>query len=53
MSGPLIAREGLEHLLGVHPPEQLAALVTIGVPATAPAAGHDRRPVSDILRFLD
>jgi nitroreductase len=53
LSGALIARETLEGLLGVQAPEQLAALVTIGVPATAPAAGHDRRPVSDILRFLD
>jgi nitroreductase len=53
LSGPLIAREALEALLGVEAPEQLAALVTIGVPATAPAAGHDRRPVEDILRFID
>ena len=53
VSGPLIAREALEGLLGVHAPEQLAALVTIGVPAADPAAGHDRRPVSEILRFID
>ena len=53
LSGPLIAREELEALLGVQAPEQLAALVTIGLPATPPVAGHDRRPVDEILRFLD
>jgi hypothetical protein len=29
------------------------ALVTIGVPAAPPAAGHDRRAVDEILQFLD
>lgn len=53
LSGPLIAREALEPMLDIAPPEQLAALVTIGVPATPPAAGHDRRPVEEILRFLE
>jgi nitroreductase len=53
LSGPLIAREALEALLGVETPQQLAALVAVGVPAVAPGAGHDRRPVDDILRFLD
>ena len=53
LSGPLIAREDLEGLLGVQAPEQLAALVAVGVPAAAPATGHDRRPVEEILRFID
>jgi nitroreductase len=53
LSGPLIAREALEPPLGVTPPDQLAALVTIGVPAAPPAAGHDRRPVEEILQFLE
>jgi len=53
LSGPLIAREALETLLGVEAPQQLAALVAVGVPATAPDAGHDRRPVEEILRFID
>lgn len=53
LSGPLVAREALETLLGVEAPQQLAALVAIGVPATAPDAGHDRRPVEEILRFID
>jgi nitroreductase len=53
LSGPLIAREALEALLGVEAPQQLAALVAVGVPAGPTAAGHDRRPVDDILRYLD
>jgi nitroreductase len=53
LSGPLIAREALEGLLGVQAPEQLAALVTIGVPAAPPDGGHDRHSVNEILRFLD
>jgi nitroreductase len=53
LSGPLIAREALEALLGVEAPQQLAALVAIGVPAAPPAADHDRRPVGEILRFID
>jgi len=53
LSGPLIAREALEALLGIQAPEQLAALVTVGVPAAPPNPGHDRRPVNEILRFID
>jgi nitroreductase len=53
LSGPLIAREALEALLGVEAPGQLAALVTIGVPAAPPDGGHDRRSMDEILRFLD
>jgi nitroreductase len=53
LSGPLVAREALEGLLGVEAPEQLAALVTIGAPAAPPDGSHDRRPVDEILRFLD
>jgi nitroreductase len=53
LSGPLIAREDLEQLLGVEAPEQLAALVAVGVAAAPPSGGRDRRPVADILRVLD
>jgi nitroreductase len=53
LSGPLVAREALEGLLGVEPPQQLAALVAVGAPAASPTAGHDRRRVDEILRFLD
>jgi nitroreductase len=53
MSGPLIARDALERLLAIDPPEQLAALVALGRPAVEPAAGHDRQPVDALLRFID
>jgi len=53
LSGPLIAREALEGLLGVAAPEQLAALVAVGVPAAPPSGDHDRRPVEEILRFIE
>jgi len=53
LSGPLIAREALEGLIGIKAPEQLAALVTIGAPATPPASAHERRPVDEILAFID
>jgi nitroreductase len=53
LSGPLIAREALESLLGIEAPQQLAALVVIGVPDTAHGPDHDRLPVDDLLRFVD
>jgi nitroreductase len=53
LSGPLVAREALEALLGIDAPQRLAALVAVGVPATEPAAGHDRKSVDEVLRFVD
>ena len=53
LSGPLIAREALEGLLGVQGPQQLAALVAVGVPAAPPNGCHDRRPVEETLRFIE
>ncbi len=53
VSGPLVAREALERLLGVQSPEQLASMVALGRPAVQPAAEHDRQPVEALLRFID
>ncbi len=53
LSGPLVAREALESLLGVEAPQQLAALVAVGKPATGTAVGHDRKPLDEILRLID
>ncbi len=53
LSGPLVAREALESLLGIEAPQQLAALVAVGMPATVAAAGHDRKPLGELLRFID
>lgn len=53
LSGPLIAREALESLLGIEAPKQLAALIAIGVPDTTHGPEHDRLPVEDLLRVVD
>jgi nitroreductase len=53
VSGPLVAREALESLLGVEAPQQLAALVAVGTPAIAAAPAHDRKPLDELLRFID
>jgi nitroreductase len=53
MSGPLVAREALERLLGIGPPGRLAALVAIGRPAAAASAPRERKAVDDILRVID
>jgi nitroreductase len=53
MSGPLVAREALERLLGISPPGRLAALVAIGKPGSAPHVARERKPVGDLLRLID
>jgi nitroreductase len=53
MSGPLVAREALERLLGIGPPGRLAAMVAIGRPAAPHAPGHDRKSIDEILRVID
>lgn len=53
LSGPLVAREAIELLLDIEAPQQLAALVAVGRPATEAAAGHDRKPLDEMLRFID
>lgn len=53
LSGPLVARETLERLLGIESPDELAAMVALGVPAIQPTANHDRLPVETLLRFIE
>ena len=53
MSGPLVAREALERLLGINPPGRIAAMVAIGRPATAAHSPRERKPVGEILRIID
>jgi nitroreductase len=53
MSGPLVARDGLERLLGIEAAGRLAAMVAIGRPKLPQAQGHDRKPVAEILRIID
>ena len=53
MSGPLVAREALERLLGINPPGRIAAMVAIGRPATAAHSPRERKPVGEILRVIE
>jgi nitroreductase len=53
MSGPLIAREALERLLGIGPPGRLAAMVAIGRPGAAAHSPRERKAVDEILRVID
>lgn len=51
MTGPLIAREKLESLLGVNPPDELIALIPIGVPDEAPKM-PPRKDITEVVTFL-
>ena len=53
MSGPLVAREALERLLGIGPPGRLAAMVAIGRPGAAAHSPRERKAVDEILRVID
>ena len=53
MSGPLVAREALERLLGISPPGRLAAMVAIGRPAGAAHTPRERKAVDEILRVIE
>jgi len=51
MTGPLIAKEKLELVLGISPPDELMALVPVGRPALMPDA-PPRKGISEITRYL-
>jgi nitroreductase len=53
LSGPLVAREALERLLGIQAPARLAAMVAIGKPAGGAPAHHERKSVEETLRLID
>jgi nitroreductase len=53
LSSPLVARETLEHLLGIDAPGRLAGLLAIGKPAATPTHRRDRLSVDEILRVID
>ncbi len=52
LSGPLVARQELESLLGVSEPWSLAALVAVGRPA-GEVRQKEKKPVDEILEFRD
>jgi nitroreductase len=53
MSGPLVAREALERLLGIQAPARLAAMVALGKASAAAPAARERKALDEILRVLD
>ena len=53
LSGPVVAREALERMLGIAPPNRLAAMVAVGRPVEAPGHRLERRSVEELLRFID
>jgi nitroreductase len=52
LSGPLVAREELESLLGVSEPWSLAAMVAVGRPA-GEVRQKEKKPLEEILEFRD
>jgi nitroreductase len=50
LSGPLVARQELEQLLGVRPPWNLAALAAVGKPAGA-VERQERKPLEEIFEL--
>jgi nitroreductase len=53
LSGPLVARDALERVLGIRPPGRLAAMVAIGRPATAATPHRERKALADILTVVE
>lgn len=51
MTGPLIAKDALEDILGIKPPDELLALVPIGFPKENPSAPK-RLPVNEIMTVV-
>ncbi|MEI8175877.1 MAG: nitroreductase family protein [Candidatus Omnitrophota bacterium] len=52
MTGPLIAKKGLEEALSVEAPRQLAALIPVGVPKITPKPNEFPATVENFVRFI-
>lgn len=52
LSAPMIAREELEHLMGVEEPYKLINFVAVGKPFGAPAK-KNKKPLNEILQFIE
>ncbi|MDD5085270.1 MAG: nitroreductase family protein [Candidatus Omnitrophica bacterium] len=52
MTGPMLARFGLEKILGINSPDQLIALVPIGYPKTEPKPNKPPKDLDSILTYL-
>lgn len=53
MTGPLAARPELEEYLSIQYPEEIAAIIALGYPAEVPGTTPPRKPLENILTFLD
>ncbi len=52
MTGPLVAKPELESALSIRPPEELLALIALGVPESPPPPKPSRKPPEEITEFL-
>ena len=52
MSGPLVAGNELERILGIEPPEFLVAFVSVGKPALKPRP-KNKKPIESLFRLID
>jgi nitroreductase len=50
MTGPLVAKNRLEKILKINPPDELAALVPVGIPQAIPPMPA-RKPTEEIVKF--
>lgn len=51
LTGPNLARPGLERVLGIQEPHYLAAIVSLGRPAESPPT-RPRKPVQEVVKFV-
>jgi nitroreductase len=52
MTGPLVAQEAFEKLLGFGKEKSIVALLPIGVPAESPPA-RSRKPLEEMMRVIE
>jgi nitroreductase len=53
MTGPLTARPELEEFFAISPPEEIAAIIALGYAAKPSRGAPKRKPVDEVLSFLD
>jgi nitroreductase len=51
MTGPLVAKPELESALSIRPPEELLAIIALGIPDSPPPPKPSRKPPEEITEF--
>lgn len=51
MTGPLLAKPELESALSIRPPEELLAIIALGIPDSSPPPKPSRKPPEEITEF--